>query len=58
MKKTKVGIIGGGKFGSTLAESLAANGADVTLIDRNWDIVQSFAESPVRSIQGDATNPG
>lgn len=58
VKNTKVGIVGGGRFGSTLAESLAANGVDVTLVDRDWNVVQSFAESPVRSIQGDATNPG
>ena len=57
MKKIKVGIVGGGRFGLTLAESLAANGVDVTLVDRDWNVVQSLAESPIRAIQGDATNP-
>ena len=57
MKHRKVGIVGGGRFGMTLAESLAANGVDVTLVDRNWDIVQRLADSPIRAIQGDATDP-
>ena len=57
-KTKKVGIVGGGRFGLTLAEALAANGLDVTLVDRDWNIVQGFADSPIRAIQGDATNPG
>ena len=57
-KTKKVGIVGGGRFGLTLAEALAANGIDVTLVDRDWNIVQGFADSPIRAIQGDATNPG
>ena len=57
MKKIKVGIIGGGRFGLTLAESLSANDVDVTLVDRNWHVVQSLAESSIRAVQGDATNP-
>ncbi|MBR1608389.1 MAG: TrkA family potassium uptake protein [Kiritimatiellae bacterium] len=58
MKIPKIGIIGGGRFGLTLAEALSANGADVTLLDRDWNVVQSLAESPVRAVQGDATSPG
>ena len=57
MKKTKVGIVGGGRFGMTLAESLASNGVDVTLVDADWNVVQSLADSPIRALQGDATNP-
>ena len=57
-KTKKVGIVGGGRFGLTLAEALAANGIDVTLVDRDWNIVQGFSDSPIRAIQGDATNPG
>ena len=57
MKKTKVGIVGGGRFGMTLAQSLASNGVDVTLVDENWDVVQSLADSSIRALQGDATNP-
>ena len=57
MKKLKVGIIGGGRFGMTLAESLTANQVDVTLVDRNWDVVQSLADSTIRAVHGDGTNP-
>ena len=57
MKKTKVGIVGGGRFGMTLAQSLASNGVDVTLVDADWNVVQSLADSPIRALQGDATNP-
>lgn len=57
MKQMKVGIIGGGRFGMTLAESLSANDVDVTLIDREWSVVQSLSQSPIRAINGDATNP-
>ena len=58
MKKQRIGIIGGGRFGLTLAEALAANGADVTLLDKDWSVVQSLSESPIRAIQADATVPG
>ena len=58
MKTLKVGIIGGGRFGLTLAESLSSNGVDVTLLDRSWDVIQGLAESPIRAVQGDGTNPG
>ena len=57
MKKLKVGIIGGGRFGMTLAESLTANQVDVTLVDRNWDVVQSLSNSTIRAVHGDGTNP-
>ena len=58
MKKQRIGIIGGGRFGLTLAEALAANGADVTLLDQDSSVVQSLSESPIRAIQADATVPG
>ncbi len=57
MKKMKIGIIGGGRFGITLAESLAANNVDVTLVDRNWEVVQSLSDSTIRAVHGDGTNP-
>ena len=57
-KNRKIGIVGGGRFGLTLAEALAANGLDVTLVEKDWNVVQSLADSPIRAIQGDATNPG
>lgn len=58
MKKQRIGIIGGGRFGLTLAEALVSNGADVTLLDNDWSVIQGLAESQIRAIQGDATVPG
>ena len=57
MKKMKIGIIGGGRFGMTLAKSLEANHVDVTLVDRDWEIVQSLSDSTIRAVHGDGTNP-
>lgn len=57
MKKLKIGIIGGGRFGMTLAQSLAANNVDVTLVDRDWEVVQSLSDSTIRAVHGDGTNP-
>ncbi len=53
----RFGIIGAGRFGMALAESLAANDAEVILVDRNRELVQSLAQSPIKAVQGDATNP-
>ena len=57
MKNQKIGIIGAGRFGLTLAESLAANDLDVTLLDKNWNIIQELSDSPIRAIKGDGTSP-
>ena len=50
----RFGVIGAGRFGSTLAESLASSGAEVILIERNREIVQHYAQSPITAVQGDA----
>ena len=57
MKNKKIGIIGGGRFGMTLAESLSANDVDVTLLDKSWEVIQSLSNSTIRAIHGDGTNP-
>ncbi len=57
MKTKKIGIIGGGRFGMTLAESLAANDVDVTLLDKSWEVIQSLSNSSIHAIHGDGTNP-
>lgn len=57
MKNRKIGIIGGGRFGMTLAEHLSANNVDVVLLDKDWDVIQSLSNSPIRAIQGDGTSP-
>jgi trk system potassium uptake protein TrkA len=52
----KVGIIGAGRFGMSLAVSLGEAGVEVVLIDRNGSLVQSMFDKVARAVQGDATN--
>ena len=52
----RIGIIGAGRFGSSLAESLAEHGAEVLLIDQNREIIQELSEFVTRAVEGDVTN--
>lgn len=52
----RIGIIGAGRFGMSLAESLANVGTEVMLIDRNRPAMQNASEFAT-SLQGDATQP-
>ena len=52
----RIGIIGAGRFGLSLAESLSNAGAEVVLIDRNRPAMQQASEY-VTALQGDATQP-
>ena len=52
----RIGIVGAGRFGMSLAESLANAGAEVVLIDRNRPAMQQAGEF-VTALQGDATQP-
>ena len=52
----RIGIIGAGRFGMSLAETLANAGAEVILIDRNRPAMQSASEFAT-ALQGDATQP-
>lgn len=52
----RVGIIGAGRFGLSLAEALADTGTEVLLIDRNNALVQKAMKTVTWSIQCDATN--
>ena len=52
----RVGIIGAGRFGMALAQSLAESGTEVLLLDRNGALVQRALEVVAESIQGDATS--
>ena len=53
---SRFGIIGAGRFGMTLAEKLAASGAEVILLDSNRSKIQALADSPIKAILGDACN--
>jgi trk system potassium uptake protein TrkA len=51
-------IAGGGRVGFQTAEILADRGHDVTIIERDEDVVAEIADEWVATvIQGDATNP-
>ena len=52
----RIGIIGAGRFGMSLAESLANAGVEVLLIDRNRPAMQNATEFAT-ALQGDATQP-
>jgi len=52
----RIGIIGAGRFGLSLAESMANAGTEVLLIDRNRPAMQNASEFAT-AIQGDATQP-
>lgn len=52
----RIGIIGAGRFGMSLAESLTNAGTEVILIDRNRPAMQNASEFAT-SLQGDATQP-
>ena len=55
--KKKIGIVGGGRFGMALAQSLAAKGVDVILVDSDWHVVQSLADTTIRAVHGDGSQP-
>ena len=52
----RVGIIGAGRFGLSLAEALADAGTEVLLIDRNNALVQSALKKVSWAVQCDATS--
>ena len=52
----RVGIIGAGRFGLSLAEALAETGIEVLLIDRNNALVQAAIKKVTWAVQCDATS--
>ena len=52
----RVAIIGAGRFGRALAESLSEGGVEVLLVERNGSLVQSALNVVSSAVQGDATN--
>lgn len=51
----RVGVIGAGRFGLEVARALAESGAEVLLVERNGQIVQSASNLVSSAVQGDAT---
>lgn len=51
----KVGIIGAGRFGKTLAETLYAQNIDIIVIDKDENMVKHFAQYDIHAVQGDGT---
>ncbi len=52
----RIGIIGAGRFGSELAESLIERGAEILMIDNRRELIQEFAQFVTKAVEGDATN--
>lgn len=52
----RIGIIGAGRFGSSLALSLAERGAEVLLIDQHRETVREYSEFVEQALEGDASN--
>ncbi|MBR4654831.1 MAG: TrkA family potassium uptake protein [Kiritimatiellae bacterium] len=52
----RIGIIGCGRFGQSLAEMLADAGVEVLLFERNGALVQNASSIVTYAVQGDATN--
>ncbi len=55
MKKQFV-VIGLGRFGSSLAETLISQNHEVLVIDEDMDMVESFMNSATLAVQADATD--
>ncbi len=52
----RIGIIGGGRFGSTVAQCLAEKGLDVLFMDRDADVVERMSGIVGKAVQGDAAD--
>lgn len=52
----RIGIIGAGRFGQELIESISEKGAEVLLIDEKREIVQELSDYVTKALQGDAAN--
>ncbi|MEG1479992.1 MAG: TrkA family potassium uptake protein [Kiritimatiellia bacterium] len=52
----RIGIIGSGRFGEALVQALAAQGAEVVLMDTDRRKIQELSEYVTKAVEGDATN--
>lgn len=58
MAMRRIGIIGGGQFGSSLAQALAKRGVEVLVLDRDRGVVDRLADIAAKAMEGDATEEG
>jgi trk system potassium uptake protein TrkA len=56
MTARRIGIVGAGRFGTALAESLSERGAEVLLLDRVHETVQRMSTVVTVAVQGDAAD--
>lgn len=56
MAKKQFVIIGLGRFGSSVAETLYGLGNDVLVIDKDEDLIQDISDSVTHTVQMDATD--
>lgn len=56
MQRRRIGVVGGGRFGTTLALELAQKGVEVLFMDRDRAVVQRMSDEVAKSVQGDATD--
>lgn len=52
----RVGVIGAGRFGMSLAESLSRRGAEVVLLDNDRETVHRLASIVTKAVEGDASD--
>lgn len=55
-KKKRIGVIGLGRFGQALVESLASEGLELFIIDSDADKISELANYATKAVKGDATN--
>ena len=56
MKKKQIAVIGLGRFGTSMAQTLFDMGYDVLAIDKDEEIIQSISDSVTHAVQADATD--
>lgn len=52
----RIGVIGAGRFGQALIESLSEKGVELLLIDISLERIQEYSEYVQKAVQGDASS--
>lgn len=52
----RIGVIGAGRFGQALVESLSEKGVEVVLVDISLERIQEYADYVSKAVQGDASS--